>query len=308
VRTNVFVPVRPISQNSKGYENYLNYLTQANAFSSLSGSGIYRWLDNPALKISPLSFGKGKSGNVGLLPMRRVPMPTAMEPGPVADLPQIKKSLYEVPERFPYKGAAGAAQTGRREAKALVQLKEGLSPGKANSVFAHEVDHAVNAKKNLTAHKQAAKKGWGSRFLYDRANDEVMPHDKYSNKAAEELGSDVYKRAHHEIRANSAQANDITMSRAPYNETAAAPNKQVIELSRDWMQDPKLVKKASDAFMRYLAKGKAAAKAATPALGIAGGLVDALATGNLLKNVKKYGGSLAPYKKYLGENVQEDWL
>lgn len=302
---NAFVPIMPFGKTEKlqpkAYENYLNYLRMAGAVTNLADSIAYRWVDNPKMK--EIMFQGGKGGP--LLPFVDTPLSVVTEGGEIMNEPnmQSKGSTIETPSDLKPFGR----MTANNSDGGAIKVRAGLPYDQAQKTFAHEVDHLVSAD----IMQDSIRRGKGTNF-YDRLTGEILPGGKaYINRVAEEremrggnsLG-DTYDRSAHEIRAQSASMEEKVPARSGYGREgkAAPPEQQVIALNSRYMQNPKLINEAAQAFKRMAKMGKSA-------LGGIGGLIDLKSTVDLLKDVGKYGvQSDAPYKKYLGEEINDGMI
>lgn len=296
MRLNAFMPIKS-GVNSSQNENFVNALKDTSAFTNLADSGIYKWVDNP--KLPPSAFAGGALLDKGLL-------------GFVGDLPGLDRQggLGQIDWRkmatpvltgteFTGDRRAGAFATTRDKKNQLIALQHGMPEAKAQDVLAHEFDHLLNDDINkdlISKDKQI--------YVYDRKNDVAMLGDDYSDtlsNADYKTARDAYERGAHEVSAEASKYNDKNLKKGMFmGKQAALPAEQIITLNSQYMQNPGLIKKAANAISRLKKIG--------PALSVGGWLADVWQTKQLLDDVNKFGGgSLAPYQRYLGQDVKEDW-
>jgi hypothetical protein len=296
MQLNAFKPIKPADPNDPAYLNFLKYLSDVNAFSSVADSKIYSWVDNPTIAESPYVSPFYSDGT-----LRATERITPL--GGSVNFPNSRSAMAANQADIGYQAVEGLSPRGNLivdnnidSPKSVIRLRAGLDRQQANKTLGHEFDHALEAPQVRNIYNTSVKKGNKQFYFYDRKNKQVVPSKEFFDKSDMESFKEKYLRAAHEQRATASGAGDKTLA------GTMAPEEQIIMPDRKYMQNPKLIQESVDAFRRFAGKG-------TKALGAIGSAIDVNSTRKLIDDVRKYGvQSNAPFQKYLGQDVREDMI
>lgn len=229
---NAFVPIKPISDKSSGYQNFLNFLQAANAFSNPADSIMYRWKDNPSIDVNYINQGpvNTQAGTLKTTPKELMGSDPRFSALSKAE-PYINNINIE---NNPIMHADGSFRMHRNKPAAMVDVKTGISVPMSRNVISDEVlGHGISDFRPSYQNKKITGKQHPD--FYDNKTGKLMSYSEFDSSP------DYYDRASQEIMAESNIHNDKNISTRSNNYgnkvDAVATAEQVHPVYKGFMQN-----------------------------------------------------------------------
>lgn len=245
---NAFIPIRPIPESSSGYQNFLNFLANAGAVTNLADSIMYRWKDNPEIRIGyPEEVSFPVQSRAGKLDtdINGVTKPSAK----LSDLKKAEPYINNIRiTNNSLNGQDGQYSMHKTKPAGLARIRAPFSVKGQQDTINHEVlGHGVSTTRPEFQERNMRVAEGKGRYpdFYDNYTKRIIPFDEYNSY------KNYYERSTPEIMAESNRVNDKTFgTRLEYNGVttpAARPEVQVHPIYRNFMQNISKLGKAMPA-------------------------------------------------------------